>query len=86
MAHPSVARQEPQRPADAYPLVARLLPPGYFTCPPPPTGVLLEAQGRDGRVTRWSLPRDISGPVIRVLRRTPGVTVRTALYGRQEVG
>lgn len=67
--HPSVAGRTPQRPADAYHLVAQVLPDWYWTTPPPPDvpAVELHARGRDGIRTRWLLPADVTEVVVRLL-------------------
>lgn len=64
----------PRRPADAYHLVVRHLPPGFLDKAPPPAGVWLHAMGRDRVRSSWRMPAGVAAQVRAALNVDPLVS------------
>lgn len=63
----------PRRPADAYAVVAALLPRWYFTSPPPPTGYDFAVYGADGVGTHWRVHSMLANELEQKLRASRSI-------------
>lgn len=64
-----MVNDDPRAPADAYHVMAELLPAGYFVTEPPAFGVRLTVTGKDDVRTVWDMSEWQASQIYKPLRK-----------------